>query len=161
MPATLDQQAGAAPQATPVPAAPTPPAPPTPPPNTIIFDRNGPGDAKISIGTEGIQVIKDGQTVQVPMSKVIPQGVIDITLGFFVMVVAVVIGGPLARAWARRLDRRAVAPQVPAEVTQRLAAIEQAVEAVAVEVERISEGQRFTARLLAERTPEHAQRPDR
>ena len=35
---------------------------------------------------------------------------------------------------------------------QRLARIEAAVEAVAIEVERISEAQRFTTRLLTERT---------
>lgn len=34
----------------------------------------------------------------------------------------------------------------------RLARIEHAVDAIAVEVERISEGQRFTTRLLSERT---------
>lgn len=33
----------------------------------------------------------------------------------------------------------------------RLARLEQAVESIAIEVERISEGQRFTTRLLAER----------
>ena len=33
----------------------------------------------------------------------------------------------------------------------RLARIEQAVESIAIEVERISEGQRFTTRLLADR----------
>ena len=36
----------------------------------------------------------------------------------------------------------------------RLRRIEEAVDAIAVEVERISEGQRFTTRLLAERVPE-------
>ena len=36
----------------------------------------------------------------------------------------------------------------------RLARIEQAVDAMAIEVERISEGQRFTTKLLAERTRE-------
>ena len=39
------------------------------------------------------------------------------------------------------------------EITQRLARIEQIVDTTAVEVERISEGQRFTSRLLAERAP--------
>ncbi|MEO8562929.1 MAG: hypothetical protein ABI601_12680 [bacterium] len=34
---------------------------------------------------------------------------------------------------------------------ERLARIEQAVESIAIEVERISEGQRFTTKLLAER----------
>jgi hypothetical protein len=41
-------------------------------------------------------------------------------------------------------------------VEQRLARIEQAVDAVAVEVERISEGQRFTTRLLSERASARA-----
>jgi hypothetical protein len=39
---------------------------------------------------------------------------------------------------------------VPVEVASRLERIEQALEAVAIEVERISEGQRFTTRLLSE-----------
>ena len=34
---------------------------------------------------------------------------------------------------------------------ERMARLEQAVEAIALEVERISEGQRFTTKLLAER----------
>ncbi len=38
-----------------------------------------------------------------------------------------------------------------ADVAQRLAQIEQSVEGTAVEIERLAEGQRFTAKLLAER----------
>jgi hypothetical protein len=41
-----------------------------------------------------------------------------------------------------------------ARIEERLFNIEQAVEAVAVEVERISEGQRFTTKLLSERVGE-------
>lgn len=37
------------------------------------------------------------------------------------------------------------------EIAARLDRIEQAIETIAVEVERISEGQRFTTRLLSER----------
>ncbi len=50
----------------------------------------------------------------------------------------------------RRLDARA-RPAVSSETDLRLARIEQAVDAIAVEVERISEGQRFTTRLLSDR----------
>jgi hypothetical protein len=39
-----------------------------------------------------------------------------------------------------------------AELHDRLARIENAIETMAVEVERISEGQRFTTRLLSERS---------
>jgi hypothetical protein len=59
---------------------------------------------------------------------------------------------PLARAWARRIEGRGPAPAaVPADVTERLERIERAVESVAVEVERISEGQRFVTKVLADR----------
>lgn len=42
------------------------------------------------------------------------------------------------------------APQLDA-IEQRLARLEQAVDAIAVETERISEGQRFATKLLSER----------
>jgi|SRR5438067_667709 len=59
---------------------------------------------------------------------------------------------PLAIAWARRLWKKPiVAPAViPPEFTERMSRLEQAVEAVAVEVERIGEGQRFVTKLFAE-----------
>ena len=41
--------------------------------------------------------------------------------------------------------------QVDAVTAARLERIEQAVDAIAIEIERISEGQRFTTRLLNER----------
>jgi hypothetical protein len=48
------------------------------------------------------------------------------------------------------MDAEGKNPRVPVEVTSRLERIEQSLEAVAIEVERISEGQRFTTRLLSE-----------
>ncbi|HEX2781709.1 MAG TPA: hypothetical protein VHM30_19545 [Gemmatimonadaceae bacterium] len=45
-------------------------------------------------------------------------------------------------------------PSRLAKEDDRLRRLEEAVDAIAVEVERISEGQRFTTRLLAERVPE-------
>lgn len=44
-------------------------------------------------------------------------------------------------------------PPVPAALEARVARIEQIVEATSIEVERISEGQRFTTKLLTERAP--------
>lgn len=74
-----------------------------------------------------------------------------VPLGFFAMVATVAVGWPLARAFARRVEREGSA-KVPPEVASRLERIEQAVDAIAVEVERISEGQRFTTKLLTERS---------
>lgn len=39
-------------------------------------------------------------------------------------------------------------------IDERLARMEQAIDAMAVETERISEGQRFTTKLLSERIPD-------
>ena len=75
-----------------------------------------------------------------------------------VIIVAIVFGSlslvlfPIARAWARRIDGRERAPAaLPSDATARLDRIERAVESVALEVERISEGQRFVTKVLAER----------
>ena len=38
-------------------------------------------------------------------------------------------------------------------IDQRLERIEQAVDAIAIEMERVSEGQRFTTKLIADRVP--------
>ena len=75
---------------------------------------------------------------------------IVVPLGFFAMVATIAVGAPLARAFARRMERDSKV-NVPPEVTSRLERIEQAVDAIAIEVERISEGQRFTTKLLTER----------
>lgn len=73
-----------------------------------------------------------------------------VPFGAFFTVCVLAIGIPLARAYARKLDAQARNPGIPLEVTNRLERMEQALEAVAIEVERISEGQRFTTRLLSE-----------
>jgi len=60
---------------------------------------------------------------------------------------------PLAIAFARTIwkrgSRAAVAP-MSAESSQRMERLEQAVDAIAIEIERISEGQRYVTRLLTE-----------
>ncbi|MEP6690726.1 MAG: hypothetical protein ABJD07_06180 [Gemmatimonadaceae bacterium] len=65
---------------------------------------------------------------------------------------AVAIVVPLIKVFANRMERGAQQVKIPPEVTQRLEHMEQAIDAIAVEIERISEGQRFTTKLLSERT---------
>ena len=78
---------------------------------------------------------------------------IVVPLGFFAMVATIAVGAPLARAFARRMERESKVKIAP-EITSRLERIEQAVDSIAIEVERISEGQRFTTKLLTERSSE-------
>jgi len=59
---------------------------------------------------------------------------------------------PVAVAWARAIWKRSSQPRaVPDRDTViRLERMEQAMDAIAIEIERVSEGQRFVTRLLAE-----------
>ena len=63
------------------------------------------------------------------------------------------IGIPIAKAYARQLDERSRSSALAPNASARLERIEQAIDAIAVEIERISEGQRFTTRLLSDRAP--------
>ncbi len=72
--------------------------------------------------------------------------------GFVIAVLAaVVIFYPIMRALARRLEGRGRSEALDTGSVERLQRIEQAVDAMAIEIERISEGQRFTTRLLTAR----------
>ncbi|HEY2379482.1 MAG TPA: hypothetical protein VGH98_26100 [Gemmatimonadaceae bacterium] len=81
----------------------------------------------------------------------IPPEAVKIVQSFFITIAVIALGIPIIRAFTRRLiDRPPAAPPIPADVQNRLERIEQAVEAVAIEVERISESQRYITKLMAE-----------
>jgi outer membrane murein-binding lipoprotein Lpp len=67
--------------------------------------------------------------------------------GMFIFVVLL----PLTIAYSRRIWRRgaAVVASIPQELADRLTRLEQGVDAIAVEVERIGEGQRYMTRMFA------------
>lgn len=118
---------------------PTLPTQPTPPdaPRVITFKGKDGGIETITLPPH-------------PFDNTIPPQAVDMTVAFFLTVAVIIIGLPLARAFARRMDRRGGVAQIPNEVSSQLAHLNQAVDAIALEVERISEGQRFTTRLLSE-----------
>jgi hypothetical protein len=112
-----------------------PPPPPQAPREITIRGRNG------------------NEVISIPphaFDNTIPPQVEDISIMFFLTIGAIIIFLPLVRAFARRMDRRGGTAQIPNEVSSQLAHLNQAVDAIALEVERISEGQRFTTRLLSE-----------
>ena len=91
-------------------------------------------------------------TGQPPHSRpTIPGGAVDIAIGFFITCAVIVVGWPISRALGRRVERRGASPVLEAGMTDQLQRIEQAVDAMAIEIERISEGQRFTTKLLTAR----------
>lgn len=84
---------------------------------------------------------------------------IVIPLAGMLMIIVLAIGVPLVRALGRRWEREARLPRSDSEVAQRLAHIEQAIDAMSLEIERISEGQRFVTRLLSDKSPERIALP--
>ena len=105
---------------------------------------------------------KEGRPVNVPPTPTIP--VIPrfyIAPNLFVPAVStvtLVLLLPISIAFAKRMLRRTTRPApLPSEVTTRLERIEQAVDTIAIEVERISEGQRFVTKIMAERPAGEAQ----
>jgi len=81
-------------------------------------------------------------------------------VGSAATLVALVVLYSMGRAIRRLVRRRA--PAAPAQAAQsaqpnlapRIERLEHAIESIAVEMERVAEGQRFSAKLLAERLPE-------
>ena len=73
-----------------------------------------------------------------------------VPIGGMLMILGIVLGIPLLRSYTRRVEARPREALPSGEMVTRLDRIEQAIEAMATEVERIAEGQRFTTRLLSE-----------
>ena len=72
---------------------------------------------------------------------------------FFPGLFIVAVFFPLSIALARRIWRRgasAVTTVFPAELAQRLDRLDQSMDSIAIEVERIGEGQRFVTRIMSE-----------
>ena len=81
-----------------------------------------------------------------------------------VFIVPAVFGIPaaviLAKMWFRHKEtmaRLGSSPERTRELEDRMVRVEQAVDAIAVEVERIGEGQRFVTKLLSDRAPQLAE----
>ncbi len=75
-----------------------------------------------------------------------------VPIALFFMIAVTSIGVPIARAFARRIERQPAQPAIPPELAAQIERMEQALDSIAIEVERISEGQRFTTKLLSERS---------
>jgi len=135
------------------PPAPAPdPAPPPAPP--------APSGVRMSDGTtfrfeDGRLILQDetgAETmINVNTAELIPPQVPLIIGLSFAGLIGLIMAFPIGRAIARYIDRRGTAPRVAPEMTDRLAAIEQAIDSVAIEVERMSEANRYTTKLLVER----------
>ncbi|HEX2779792.1 MAG TPA: hypothetical protein VHM30_09855 [Gemmatimonadaceae bacterium] len=74
----------------------------------------------------------------------------DVLVPFFAFATLIVAIKTVSRVYLERTRLKHGGTNAPLD-SQRIERIEQIVETMAIEIERISEGQRFTTRLLAER----------
>jgi hypothetical protein len=89
-----------------------------------------------------------------------PDEILPFAFAFASLIVGAKIVLPVVRAWAKRVENRGNPERLPAEVTSRLERMEQAIDSIAVEVERISEAQRFQTKLLSDKTRSYSERAE-
>jgi hypothetical protein len=78
----------------------------------------------------------------------IPENVLILMIVLAALTAATLIFRPLMLALGRRFERRGGPPPETPDMAPRLDRIEQAIEAIAVELERISEGQRYVTKQM-------------
>ena len=159
-PASATPQAPAAVAPPAIPALPSTPGAATGGQPTVIVDRRvdpvifGGGQG---VGPSGTTTSTQNPDIPPEVANIIResmQGVIPI-LGIMLSMLAVMfIGFPLVRAYVRRQDKKLDAGMMKAsDVMPQIRQLQESVDAMAVELERISEAQRFQARLMSEKAP--------
>ena len=82
-----------------------------------------------------------------------PMGVIIIAI----VAVSAVTMSSVLKIWLSRPGRSAIPQPEVREIRDGLRHLQDAVDAIAIEVERLSEGQRFTTKLLADQAKKNAE----
>lgn len=96
-------------------------------------------------------LLLQGPMPPMPWGPMIPPQVVQIVQSFFITIAVIALGIPVIRALSRRfLERPPVMPGLSPDAIARLERIEQAVDAIAIEVERVSEAQRYQTKLMAD-----------
>lgn len=121
----------------------------------IIISENNGESVTIDFKDGNLIISQDGNTRQIPWRDAVPQGAVDIAQSMAAIVFFLVVGWPIARAVARWIGRRGETRAADSALRQQFEArfenLERNLDTVAIEMEKLSEAQRFTTRLLAER----------
>ena len=129
---------------TPVQASPAPEAP-------IIIRQIPRGGGQVILDRRGDQTVITSSALPPDVWRV-ARGAERTAFGLMGLLAAIVILGPFARMLARRSERRAQsAPALETQALQRqIEQLQQSIDAMSIEMERISESQRFQSKLLFE-----------
>lgn len=131
------------------------PPPPAAPGEPVVFSTDNGRPVSMSFKNGTIYLTQDGNTQVIPLREAIPREAAQIAWAVPATLSILLIWWPLSRAVIRWINRKHVANSesaaLEARVRDRFETLERNLDTVAVEMERLSEGQRFTNKLLAER----------
>ena len=122
----------------------------------VVIRRIPHGGSQIIVERHGNETVITSAPLPPDVWRVV-HSVEQTALGLMGLLAAIVILGPFARMLARRTERRAqMAPSMELQTLHgQLEQLQQSVDAMSIEMERISESQRFQSKLLFE-----SRRPD-
>ncbi len=133
------------------PAAPDAPAVAGEAPATLLPIPQGGG--RIIVDRQGGRTIVTTASLP-PDVMLLTQRAEETAFGLMGLLAVIVILGPFARIWARRIEKRPELQRADNNaqlLQQQLLQLQQSMDAMSVEVERISESQRFQSRLMGEK----------
>lgn len=121
----------------------------------IVLTESGGQPVTFDFKDGNLIITQGGTTREIPWSKAVPQGAVDIAQALVAIVFLLLIAWPISRALVRYINRRGVARADEHALRQQFEArfqtMERNLDTVAIEVEKLSEAQRFTTKLLSER----------
>jgi hypothetical protein len=109
------------------------------------------GGSQIIVERQGRQTVITSAALPPDVWRMVRQ-VEQTAFGLMGLLAAIVILGPFARMYARRSERRAqMAPSMELQTLHRqIEQLQQSVDTISIEMERIGEAQRFQSKLLFE-----------
>lgn len=118
---------------------------------TTLDQRISATEAQLAIADANVAkaaAIPGAVVIPKPIPRPGPPDEVYVLSGIFMFVVLL----PLSIAYARRIWRRGaqIVTQIPQEMYERFSRLDQSVDAIAIEVERIGEGQRYLTRLYGD-----------
>jgi hypothetical protein len=121
----------------------------------VVIRRVPRGGSQIIVERRGDQTVITSAALPPDVWRMV-RSVEQTAFGLMGLLAAIVILGPFARMWARRTERRAeMAPSMGLQTLHRqMEQLQQCVDTMSIEMERISESQRFQSKLLFEKRQE-------
>jgi hypothetical protein len=131
------------------------PPPAAAPGEPVVFSTDDGKPVSMSFKDGTVFLTQEGNTQVIPLREAIPREASQIAWAIPATLSILLIWWPLSRAVIRWLNRKHVANNeaaaLEARLRDRMETLERNLDTVAVEMERLSEGQRFTNKLLTER----------